>query len=107
MANELTVLQAISSAGQAVTSMAQSLKVFKSIKKQDAVVFKEKLQFIKYACRAKGYGELVRLSIDEINKTMQKIEQNDFSPAMRAMSMDLLKLQYNALEQNVKNYMLD
>lgn len=104
MANELTVLQAISTAGQAITSMTQSLKVLKSFRKQDAVVLKEQLEFIKYACRARGYSELVRLSVEEMNKTIQAIEQKNFSPDMKAMSMELLSMQLQALKQNIQRY---
>lgn len=105
MSNEMTVYKAITTAGQAVMSMAQCVKSNRSIRKQDAVVFQEQLRYIRSACRAKGYGELVRLSIDEMEKTMQRITQKNFSGEMISMSMDLLNIQYQALRQNIQNYM--
>lgn len=105
MSNELTIFQAITSAGQAISSMAQSVKALKTINKQDSVIFKEQLQFIKYACRARGYGELIRLSVDEVQRTYSIIELNSVSSEVRAMSMALLEMQYKALEQNIRRYM--
>ena len=104
MANEMTVYKALTTAGQAIISMTQSIKLNKSVRKQDAVMFQEQLLYIKAACKAKGYGELTRLSLDEMEKTIQRISQKNFSGEMLEMSMDLLRLQYNALRQNIQNY---
>lgn len=107
MTNEMTVYKAITTAGQAIVSMAQSVKANKSVRKQDAVVFQEQLRYIKSACRAKGYGELTRLSIDEMEKTLQRIMQKNFSGEILDMSMELLAMQYQALRQNIQNYTND
>ncbi len=107
MENEMIVYKAISTAGQAIASMAQSVKINRSVRKQDATVFQEQLRYIKAACRAKGYGELTRLSVDEMEKTLQRITQKNFSGEMLDMSMDLLQMQYQALRQNIQNYTMD
>lgn len=107
MTNEMAVCKAVTTAGQAIVSMAQSVKINRSVRKQDAAVFQEQLRFIKAACRARSYGELTRLSVNEMEKTLQTITQKNFSGEMLDMSMDLLKMQYQALRQNVQNYMMD
>ena len=107
MANEMTVYKAITTAGQAIMSMAQSVKINRSVRMQDAAAFQEQLRYIKAACRAQGYGELTRLSVDEMEKTLQRITQKNFSGEMLDMSMDLLKIQYQALRQNIQNYTMD
>ena len=107
MANEITVYKAIATAGQAIVSMAQSVKTNRSVRKQDAVVFQEQLRYIRAACRAKGYGELARLSIDEVEKTLQRLTQKNFSGEMLDMSMELLSVQYQAMRQNLQNYIMD
>ena len=107
MANEMTVYKAIKTAGQAIVSMTQSVKVNKSVRKQDAVVFQEQLRYIKAFCRTKGYGELTRLSVDEMEKTFQRITQKNFSGEMLEMSMDLLRMQYQALRQYIQFYTMN
>lgn len=107
MANEMTVYKAITTMGQAVVSMARSVKINRSVRKQDTAVFEEQLRYIKAACRAKGYGELTRLNVDEMEKTFQRITLKNFSGEMLDMSMGLLKMQYQALCQNIQKYAMD
>lgn len=107
MGNEMTVYKAITTAGQAIVSMAQSVKVNRSVRKQDAIILQEQLHYIRAACRARAYGELTRLSIDEMEKTLQRINQKNFSGEMLDMSMDLLRMQYQALRQIIQNHTMD
>ena len=107
MENEMTVYKAVKTAGQAIVSMAQSVKNNKSVRKQDAVVLEEQLRYIRAACRAKAYGEITRISVDEIDKTLQRITQKNFSGNTLDMSMALLNMQYQALCQNIQTYMMD
>lgn len=106
MTNEITVFKAITTIGQTISSVAQCIKTNRSIKKQDLVVMQEQLAFIKHACKARAYGELVRLSIDEMSKTLQMINQKGFSADAYDMAIGLLHLQYNALRQNIEKYMM-
>ena len=103
MANEL-IIQAVSNVGQAVTSLATSVKTFGTIRKQDAVVFEERLIYLKRACRTRGYGMLTRQSVDEINETYQSIKQKNLSGPSLNMAMNLLDLQYQALSKNIQAY---
>ena len=105
MTNEMT--KALTTVGQAVVSMAQSVRVNRSVRKQDVVVLQEQLRYIKAACRVKAYGELIRLSIDEMEKTLQRITQKNFFGEMLDMAMNLLQMQYQALSLNIQNYMMD
>ena len=104
MANELMLIQAVSNVGQAVTSLATSVKTFGAIRKQDAVVLEERLIYLKRACRAKGYGMLTRQSVDEITETCQRIKQKNLSGPSLNMAMKLLSLQYQALYENIQAY---
>lgn len=104
MANELMLIQAVSNVSQAVTSLATSVKTFGAVRKQDAVVFEEKLRYLKHTCRARGCGMLIRESIDEMNKTYQSVEQQNYSGQMLEMVVKLLDLQCQALYKNIQNY---
>lgn len=104
MANELTIIQAVSNVGQAVFSMAASAKSLRRVKKQDLIILREKLHYLKSVCRAKGIADLTRVSLNEMDKTYQNILQRNYSGAMLDMAMDMLKLQYQMLCQNIQDY---
>ena len=104
MGQEITVYQALANVGQLVATMAQSIKTRKTFRKQDAIVLQEQLRYVKSACRMKGYGELTRLAVDEIERTLQRINQKGFSGETLDMCMDLLSLQYQSLYQAIQDY---
>lgn len=104
MANELTVIEAVSNVGQAVMSMAASAKTLRKVRKQDLIVLDERLRYLKRACRAQGVADLTRVSLNEMDKTYQNIQQKNYSGPMLDMAMDMLKLQYQMLYQNIQDY---
>lgn len=104
MTNEVMLIQAVSNVGQAVTSLATSVRTFGTLRKQDAVVLEERLIYLKRACRAHGYGMLVRQSVEEMEKTSKSIGQKNFTGPMLDMSMKLLGMQYQALCKNIEVY---
>lgn len=104
MANELTVIEAVSNVGQAVMSMAASAKTLRKVRKQDLIVLDERMRYLKSACRAQGVADLTRVSLNEMDKTYQNIQQKNYSGPMLDMAMDMLKLQYQMLYQNIQDY---
>lgn len=104
MANELMLIQAVSNVSQAITSLTTTAKTFGRIHKQDIVIFEEELLCLKYACRARGYGTLTRLNIEEIEKTFSNIKQKNYSGIMLDMAMELLNVQMQMLRKNIENY---
>jgi hypothetical protein len=104
MSNELTVIQMLANVGQSVMSMATSVKTLRDVRKQDAVILEEKLRYLRDACRARGIGELTRLSIDEMERTLHNIQQKNFTGNMLEMAMKMLQLQYETLCQIIQNY---
>lgn len=104
MANEFMLIQAVSNVSQAITSLATTAKTFGRIHKQDIVILEEELLYLKRACRAKGYGMLTRLSIEEIEKTLSNIKQKNYSGTMLDMAMELLNVQMQMLRKNIESY---
>lgn len=104
MSNELTVIQMLANVGQSVMSMATSVKTLRDVRKQDAVILEEKLRYLRDACRARGIGELTRLSIDEMERTLHNIQQKNFTGNMLEMAMKMLQLQYETLCQIIQSY---
>ncbi len=103
MSNELVVVQAMSTIGQIIRSVS-SAKPYRIIRKQEIVVLEEQLLIIKRACRIKGHGQLTRLCIDEMEKTLQKVEQTQASGMKLEMYNGLLQTQYQALQRTLQNY---
>lgn len=107
MANEITVYQAITTAGQAVKSIADTVKGHKIVRKQDVAVMQEQLRYIKASCRIKAQGELTRLSFDEMEKTLEMLTQKNFPADMQAMATELLTMQFAAMKHTLQNFMRD
>lgn len=107
MEKDLAIYKALATTGQAVASVIQSIKFNKDIRKQDSVIIEEQLAFLRAMCRAKGYGEVTRVSIDEMDSTFQRIKQKNFPNSMSEMVGNLLMTQYQALQRNLQNYARD
>lgn len=105
MSNEVAIIQTLANIGQSITSMAASVKTLKGIRKQDAIILEENLRYLRNACRARGIGELTRLSIDEMERTLHNIQQKNFTGNMLEMAMHMLKLQYETLCRIIQNYL--
>lgn len=104
MSNELSVIQAVTNVGQALMSMASSAMSLKTVRKQDAVILEEKIRLLKHACRTQGAGELTRLSLNEMDKTLQNIRQKGYSGEELNMAMNMLNIQYQILCKNIQDY---
>ncbi|MGN1369310.1 MAG: hypothetical protein ACI4WX_10605 [Aristaeellaceae bacterium] len=107
MKMELSVIQAVTNIGQSLLSMISNVKNLKGTRKQDAIRLQESLSTLRYKCRQMGIGELTRISIDEMDETLQMILLKNYDDAMLDMAMDMLKLQYQRLYRNLQNYQHD
>lgn len=105
MSNELSVIQAVTNVGQALMSMASSAMSLKTIRKQDAVILEENLHLLKHACRTQGAGEITRLSLNQMDKTLQNIRQKGYTGDELNMAMNMLNIQYQMLCKNLQDYL--
>ncbi len=104
MKKELSVIQAVTNVGQSILSMVSTAKSLNGIRKQDAIILQENLSILRHKCRQMGIGELTRVSIDEMDKTLQTIRLKQYDGEMLDMAMGMLKLQYQMLYRNLQNY---
>lgn len=104
MSNELIVFQAVTNVGQALLSMIDSVKSLSGFRKQNAVILEEKLRYLRHLCRTQGIGDLTRTSLNEMEKTLKDIQQNNYSGKMLEMSMNMLDIQYQMLCKNIHDY---
>lgn len=105
MSNELTVIQAVTNVGQALMSMALSTKSLRALRKQDAVILEEKLRYLRHLCRTQGLGEITRASLNEMEKTLNDIQQRNFTGDTLNMAMSMLNLQYQMLCKIIRDYL--
>lgn len=104
MGDQMIVFEAIKTTGQAITSMIQCVRSKKAVRKQDIVICEEQLRFIKAAFREKACGEMTRISIDEMERTIHRIEEKNFSGDMVLMSLELLNLQHQGMCKIIRSF---
>lgn len=104
MKKELSVIQAVTNVGQSILSMVSTAKNLRSIRKQDAIILQEDLSILRQKCRQIGIGEITRVSLDEMDKTLHAILLKEYDGEMLDMAMGMLKLQYQMLYRNLQNY---
>lgn len=104
MANELIVIKNLSDVGHNIMSMLSLARNAKKLRRQDVIVFEEKMQLLKDECKARGIAELTRVCIAEMDKTFQDIKQRNYQGEMLEMSLGLLGLQYQHLQRIIASH---
>lgn len=101
---ELSVIESVANIGDTVLSMSSRLRSMKTVSKQDAIMVAERLRYVKAACRARAFGELVRECSDQMEDTLRHIQQKNVPSFMQEMYMEMLKMQYEELKRIIMNY---
>ncbi len=104
MSNKLSVIQSLANLGESITSIASTVTNMRSLRKQDVALFYERLNAMKATCKARGIGVVARTSLDEMEKTFERINSMSSNAMLREMNMQILKTQHQLLCQNLHEY---
>ena len=104
MKKDLSIIQTAANVGQSVLTMISTAKNLKTLRKQDTIILQEELVILRQKCKQIGIGELTRVSIDEMDKTLKTITIKNYNGEMLDMAMGMLQLQYQMLYSNLQNY---
>lgn len=104
MANEIMLIQTLADLGQATAGMLSTAQSFRGIRKRDAVIFEEKLRYLRALLWAKGYEELFRTSLEQLQNTYQDIVKNKYTGEMLRIALRMLSFQEECLRRNIEAY---
>lgn len=105
MSNIVTVWTAAKEVSTAVGTMVNTYKTFKTVRKQESIILKEKIRAFQTMTKARGMGEVARANIDEISKTQLFIDQCNLDGVALDYAMGTLERLNDMLNGNLEVYM--
>lgn len=104
MNNSLQIIQSFSQVGTSVASIVTAVNSGKALRRKQLTILEEELRNLSHVIRSENTGQLVRMTILEMQKTSSYIEELHLSPDIVPYSTRLLEIQFQMLCRNLDSY---
>ncbi|MBP3702129.1 MAG: hypothetical protein J6I64_09575 [Lachnospiraceae bacterium] len=103
--NNLTIWNVTKDVSSTITSIVNTYKTLKTVRKEDSIRLKERLKALEQVVKIQGMGVIARANIEEIRRTQAYIDQCNLSGGSLDYAMGYLEELNNILRQNMKEYL--